>query len=70
MGRDTVFGIEHRRNAALGIERGTLVQVALAEHRDTGKIGGAQRQGQPCRTAAYDENIKWFVCNCQSVIIL
>ena len=64
MGCDAVFGIEHRRNAALGIERGALIQVTLAEHRDLGEIGSAQGQGQPRRAAAYDENIECLVCNC------
>ena len=58
---ETVAIVEHRRNAALGVKRGALFQARLAEQAHPGKRGGAQRQRQPGRAAADDENVE-FAC--------
>lgn len=63
----TVFFIQYRGNATLGVKCGAFPERALAEDRDAGEIGAAQRQGQSGGTAADDQQISFMVMLFESI---
>ena len=57
MGFDGILLIGHGGNPALGIERGALAQRFLGEHGNPRMIGQLQREAQPGRAAADDQDL-------------
>ena len=64
MGVDAVGLIKYRRDTALGIKCGALIEVALAEHANSGEICCFQGESESCSAAAdnQDIEIKVFLC--------
>jgi hypothetical protein len=60
MGVDAVGLIKYRRDTALGIKCGALIEVALAEHANSGEICCFQGESESCSAAADNQDIEKF----------
>ena len=57
VGLERIGRIQHRGDAALGPVGGALVELALGQDADAGAFRQLQRDGEPARAAAQDQDV-------------